>query len=843
MPDTLLTAVASPAFSPSVPALTTDSPAHPDSWNPTHQTLLNNDEYLRQSLGTVAQNVQQLGQQVSAVQLSSAVAVQRAVSLDWLYRSNKNAVELFLPSYTLIDLPPLAVQGAVAGDDSIDLAATAGLKAGAEYVIFDAVNRETVRVSTILNGNRIRVDAPLVNNYAAGATLGRTSFTVTDSRVSAVAGDAYLSPRINLGLDTASRAIVIRRTDNATNVRVLFRDMSRAAWTEVPWGWRRSGGPVPAGMVDVEYNVNTVGDTYLKLLVDGPCDIAHIVGEANATQLGGMHNPPIQPVNTSPAAGAAGLPERPTFTLASYASPVNSALAAVQFQLASAADGFGAPVIDSAAQPAGLSWQIPAGRLQVNTTYWMRGRVKDADSAWSAWSLPTSFTTAASFVYVVAPSNVAPAANASNVGAAPTLTSSALATTGGSDTHVSSQWQIRIATGSYAAPVWDSGEDATNKTSIVVPVAKLQAGQTLYYWRVRHKGTANGWSEWSQETSFTTQSTFGFIIGIACLSTGGGSGTWQRVDIDGNNKATDASYFNSHPVFGGVVDQTIDGQAMVKVPAFYYKVATIQQGPNAGRTAWWICDQPQPGFTLHPAFKNLGIASPQFWVGKYQAGWDGTKVTSIAGQPVMASVDFPTMQARCLARNTGGVTGFAMWSIYQFAAIQMLALIEMGGSDSQSLIGVGRINTVAGATVNNAADVAQATWRGIVGLWGNVRQAVDGLQTDANCKLQIWDRNGNRSWVTTSRVMPQVIQAFPVTMATDSAADYDLRDVFVPATLDNSAGNGTFADGFGTRDGGGHICHVGGFYSEGSAGGLFYLQLYFLPGIPADFHGTRLGKM
>mgnify|MGYP000971887931 CR=1 FL=1 len=66
------------------------------------------------------------------------------------------------------------------------------------------------------------------------------------------------------------------------------------------------------------------------------------------------------------------------------------------------------------------------------------------------------------------------------------------------------------------------------------------------------------------------------------------------------------------------------------------------------------------------------------------------------------------------------------------SAIQTLALIEMGGSDSQTLVGQGYVSGSSALAVDNAT-VAQATWRGIVGLWGNVWQMVDGLQTDELC--------------------------------------------------------------------------------------------------------------
>lgn len=105
-------------------------------------------------------------------------------------------------------------------------------------------------------------------------------------------------------------------------------------------------------------------------------------------------------------------------------------------------------------------------------------------------------------------------------------------------------------------------------------------------------------------------------------------------------------------------------------------------------------------------------------MGKYQGATDGTKLGSVAGNTPLVSIDFPTMQTRANNRNTGGVTGFGLWNIYQLSAIQTLALIEMGGSDSQTLVGQGHVSGSSALDVDNAT-VAQASWRGIVGLWVN----------------------------------------------------------------------------------------------------------------------------
>jgi hypothetical protein len=74
------------------------------------------------------------------------------------------------------------------------------------------------------------------------------------------------------------------------------------------------------------------------------------------------------------------------------------------------------------------------------------------------------------------------------------------------DTHAASQWQVRLAGGEYSSPVYDSGVDTVNLTSITVGDGVLNH-VTEYYWRVRHQDDGGLWSDWSFETSFRTSDT------------------------------------------------------------------------------------------------------------------------------------------------------------------------------------------------------------------------------------------------------------------------------------------------------------------------------------------------
>lgn len=104
---------------------------------------------------------------------------------------------------------------------------------------------------------------------------------------------------------------------------------------------------------------------------------------------------------------------------------------------------------------------------------------------------------------LIQPDNIQPMDQSIEIGETPTLQSSAFTVTGGSDTHIASQWQISATLFDFDPPLHDSGETGSALISYTVPAASL-AGNSAHLWRVRHKGAALGWSDWSAPTSFHT---------------------------------------------------------------------------------------------------------------------------------------------------------------------------------------------------------------------------------------------------------------------------------------------------------------------------------------------------
>ncbi len=784
--------------------------------------------------------------------MASPVSVQRAVGLDWLYRNRRIAFELFTAGYRLVPTEGVSVVSGIGGDESLDVASTEGLKVGQDYLLAEGEHRALVRIAQILTSQRVRLTAPLSRNWTSSAMLtGMSLVPLSGGGVRGQIGDAWVSKELFLGDDNTPRAVIIRRSLNAGAVRLFFRDDYTTAWTERIWSLRRQGeiAGVPVGYCDDEYLVPMRGNGYLRIEVDGePVDILHIVATGSPTGAGGAINPamrPDAPVIGNPANGATNIGETPTLAVAGFSSPAGNPFAYAQFQISTASTF--ASVLHDSGEVAAQSYTLPAGVLSTNTTYYLRARVKDAAGLVSDWSAAVSFTTKASFAYVNTPAITSPTNGQTDIPEQPTIISSPFAVTGDTDTHQSSQWQIRLASGSWSSPVHDSGETTTAKTSYVVPAGVLQAGQTQYVLRVRHKGATLGWSEWSADVTITTKQQFAIIIGLVQAATGGGAGTYVRIDENFAPKTTDAAFFNNHPTYAGIVDQTIDGQSMKKIPKFWFKAGTVPSGTYAGKAYWMISDQPVSGFSVHPAFIGAGGAElDQIWVGKYQASASGGKLQSVPGVLPRVSMDFPTARAEAYARNTGGVSGFRLLSYYDLAAVHMLASIEIGGLDMQALIGQGRVNASSAANVD-AADVAQATWRGIVGLWGNVWQMVDGLKRNGGTWWR-WQYNapGNTTtsdfatgYVNTGRAA-LTSSGYPVTFDTTLLS----AGVIVPATVDGTASNGSTGDYFwsntNTDD---RIAYHGGPWGDGAGAGLFYLDVNAAPSDANSLIGCRLAKV
>jgi len=174
---------------------------------------------------------------------------------------------------------------------------------------------------------------------------------------------------------------------------------------------------------------------------------------------------------------------------------------------------------------------------------------------------------------ITTPTITAPAAGASNLGESPAFSGSAFSGTG--TTHISSDWQVTLATDTgFASPVAQSTADTTNKEHW--GGATLTAN-TDYLVRVRYNGTGVS-SAWSAAVAFKTKASF--IVATAPgsvykLASAAGALTALTSPVKLVNLATTAT--------DGVYGIGVDGKIYnAKAAAF-----TLQTDftPLAGKTA------------------------------------------------------------------------------------------------------------------------------------------------------------------------------------------------------------------------------------------------------------------
>ena len=857
-----------PKLSKDLPALTPSSVAHPDTWNPVHQALLDSVSYLGLEAEQKDVLISSLGSRLDDVEASSSVAIERAVKADWALRDNRIHHELWAPSFTLIDADAVGITDAVAGDDSIDVTSTAQIKRGEYYVLSvegesiagdeedggidtEGCARELVQCVAILSDSRIRISKNLTRNFKGGE-LSRCSLNIVGaSYAEGVDGDIWLSKKINIGASASGGAVVIRRTLNSTDVTLYYQDAETSEWSERKWSHRRQGGDIPAGFADYEYSLPMRGDGNLRAEVSGgEVTIRHIVIVSAPTGLGGFVNPemrPSAPQIATPAAGEIDVTETPTISIENYDSPGGTPQQSLRLQL-SINENFSPVLYDTGNLPAGLSYSLGENIIPEGTEVWVRPKVGDAAGLESDWGAASSFTTMSTYSYVRAPVVVSPTNSAVDVLETPRIITDAFSIVGEDITpdQVAAQYQIRELTGSWDAPLWDSGRDEENLTYIDTPSGVIKAGRKRYAIRSRKEDAVLGWSEWGAEIRITSKDVFANIVGVALVEAGKNGGEFVHIDGEGTPIISTGSFFDNHPVWGGIVDVSIDGQSMVKVPKFYKKhgYVTLPDGEEPV-PCWWISDQPADGFELYPAFFKNGQEIDQFYIGKYQASMDGAKLSSKPGVNPTVSRSITQFIADAKARNTGGVEGFMLWSLYQWSAIQWLYLVENKTMDSQAKTGQGRVNASSAANVD-ASDVAQATYRGIVGLWGNVRQYMDGLKTGGG-SIHVWDRQGYQKWVNTGKKRTAAAGSiYPVTFMKSKGSidgdDYDFTDHFIGDTGPTSNTNATAPDYQYFSEASEYFPHVGGDWNQAAVAGLWCVYVFNSASNSYSYRGARLAK-
>jgi hypothetical protein len=142
-----------------------------------------------------------------------------------------------------------------------------------------------------------------------------------------------------------------------------------------------------------------------------------------------------------------------------------------------------------------------------------------------------------------------------------------------------------------------------------------------------------------------------------------------------------ANFNNIYP-WSGMTTTTQNGQAVVKIPKFYYKRVFI-----GNSHIFCISGEPQDGFKLHPAFDRPNGEKPYVLVGANKFGSNSTR-------------------AQCRDTAKGYGSGWGLIDLPTWSAIQMLWLVEYADTNSEKY---------------------STDWRGLKGLWTESGQWIDGV--------------------------------------------------------------------------------------------------------------------
>jgi len=287
------------------------------------------------------------------------------------------------------------------------------------------------------------------------------------------------------------------------NISLFEVPLSVDTHTETYFSGTSMAAPVVAGIAGLVKSVRPwLSASQIKNIILSTVDVKPSLvdkvitgGRVNAYKAVTYNNPPNKPQNISPANNQSGVSLTPILTSSSYSDPEGDPHSSSHWIIKNSSDE---TVWEEVSSSALTSIQVPSGILTSGTTYYWQVRYQDNFGAWSDWSDPTSFTTNRS---PLKPTNVSPPDGQTGVLLTPTLSASSFTDPDG-DIHKSTQWQITNTKGDYSSSLWDWTSD-TDLESVKVPSGALDYS-TTYWWHVRYKDNYGNWSDWSDETSFTT---------------------------------------------------------------------------------------------------------------------------------------------------------------------------------------------------------------------------------------------------------------------------------------------------------------------------------------------------
>lgn len=236
------------------------------------------------------------------------------------------------------------------------------------------------------------------------------------------------------------------------------------------------------------------------------------------------------------------------------------------------------------------------------------------------------------------------------------------------------------------------------------------------------------------------------VIGVCDNGTRSSSGMGLKwIDKDFNDIAElPYGYFDRHPSYQFEA-RTIGTNEFRRIPICYTKRGFIPTGkPNAGKWYMMLSPTPLDGFEPHyTAFMYKGVLKDCFYWATHRAFNDNGKPGSQPGKPHWKNVSWDAFTAAAASLGDG----YHMGSFQEYHEILMRAVIERKTFDLWPLE-VRRnyqANEYRGIQEMAYDRYADTPSKGTLAEWRS------GVRTDANKQLEVWNTDGNQTYVKSGK--------------------------------------------------------------------------------------------
>ena len=314
---------------------------------------------------------------------------------------------------------------------------------------------------------------------------------------------------------------------------------------------------------------------------------------------------------------------------------------------------------------------------------------------------------------------------------------------------------------------------------------------------------------------------------------------------------TPSSPFDNYSPWKDIAVETIEGNSMVKIPKYWYKITSDSNGLKIQ-----ISDRAQDGFSISPAHQDRKDGEGErdyVYIGRYVC--NSTNYKSTTNSSPKGSVSITTFREQCKKQGSDQVIpGFYQQDFAMFWTIRMLYLVEFANWDSQACIGFGcyyyqtsgttdSMTYHTGTTETSRSTYGDGTqYRHIENMWTCIDEFCDGIFFSGTNNVDVYI-------VKNPLLFTNSDKTYAANVGQRATSNGCISDFLVPSVngydwvLYPSAVNGTdytkYISDKSEYDSDGSALQIGGSMRDRS-GGLFYMDAASSSSVISSRIGSRL---